>query len=552
MATRAKELSDLGNLKLDVTANGIDVVGVGSNFKSESYNILNLQTDTDDSGSSDDGIFKITNGAAGTTKAEFRWDESEDLVHVSYGDHGRHISINSSGNVGIGTGSTAPSATLDVNDASATDNAWNTLAKFRPDLSDNHAEAGIHIQSYPSTTVVADRRAGIQSIGDAGNATSLILNKDGGYVGIGIVDPTHGLTVSDIAGGGTDAAMRRITIKSETHGVNSGFRFDSESADGTARGGGYYFVPGDTDDTTYLGLSATDSDYQMVITREGNVGIGTSDPDYKLDVSGTANVSNTLTAGALTIPSQGMIFNQAFGTGVPSITMTGTANNGRGGAINFKESDGSGGAIANTAAIYSTDGVDGNSNYGGITIAAYQSDIRFSTGTLAGTKMIVASGGNVGINTTDPKSKLDIQGAIAISNGDQDLGTHTYSSYASLVNSGCIKFTAGYSGTLVAGRTFVFKYNAVSWKAYHGTITIASTQGFSKHQFGGYWNNSGGHDVDSFNGANATCAISHTGQTVIVTLTLTAGCTHPMISVEYHQSGGDGPPRLDRAEMTIG
>ena len=115
MATRAKELSDLGNLKLDVTANGIDVVGTGSNFKSESYNILNIQTDTDDSGSSDDGIFKITNGAAGTTKAEFRWDESEDLVHVSYGDHGRHISIGSDGKVGIATGSTAPSQTLDVN-----------------------------------------------------------------------------------------------------------------------------------------------------------------------------------------------------------------------------------------------------------------------------------------------------------------------------------------------------------------------------------------------------------------------------------------------------
>jgi hypothetical protein len=115
MATRAKELSDLGNLKLDVTASGIEVVGVTSVFKSESYNILNLQTDTDDSGSSDDGIFKITNGAAGTTKAEFRWDESEDLVHVSYGDHGRHISIGSDGKVGIATGSTAPSQTLDVN-----------------------------------------------------------------------------------------------------------------------------------------------------------------------------------------------------------------------------------------------------------------------------------------------------------------------------------------------------------------------------------------------------------------------------------------------------
>jgi hypothetical protein len=65
-----------------------------------------------------------------------------------------------------------------------------------------------------------------------------------------------------------------------------------------------------------------------------------------------------------------MIFNQAFGTGVPSITMTGTANNGRGGAINFKESDGSGGAIADTAAIYSTDGAGSNGSYGGLTLAA--------------------------------------------------------------------------------------------------------------------------------------------------------------------------------------
>ena len=99
--------------RLDINSN-MDIHGVGTNFKSESYNILNLQTDTNDNGSSDDGIFKITNGSAGTTKAEFRWDESEDLVHVSYGDHGRHISIGSNGNVGVGTGSTAPASPLHV------------------------------------------------------------------------------------------------------------------------------------------------------------------------------------------------------------------------------------------------------------------------------------------------------------------------------------------------------------------------------------------------------------------------------------------------------
>ena len=159
--------------------------------------------------------------------------------------------------------------------------------------------------------------------------------------------------------------------------------------------------------------------------------------------------------------------------------------------------------------------------------------------------------GHVGIGQATPKSGLDVYGAVAIAEGDTDLGTHTYGAYASRAGSGCIQFTAGYSGTLVAGRTFVFKYAATSWKAYHGTMTIASTQGFSKHHFGGYWNNSGGSDVDSYNGAAATCAISFDGQAVIVTLTLTAGCTHPMVSVEYHQSGGDGAPRMDKAELYI-
>ena len=115
-----------------------------------------------------------------------------------------------------------------------------------------------------------------------GGADKMTIDSSG-KVGIGTTSPSHGLTVSDIDGG-DNADMRRITIKSETHGVNSGFRFDSESANGTARGGGYYFQPGDTDDTTYLGLTATDAAYQMVITREGNVGIGNTSPTSNLTI----------------------------------------------------------------------------------------------------------------------------------------------------------------------------------------------------------------------------------------------------------------------------
>ena len=95
------------------------IADVGLTIHSDTYNILNIQTDSNNDQTSTDGILKITNndGSTDVTKAEFRWDESEDLVHVSYGDHGRHISINSSGNVGIGTHSESPVHTLDVDGA---------------------------------------------------------------------------------------------------------------------------------------------------------------------------------------------------------------------------------------------------------------------------------------------------------------------------------------------------------------------------------------------------------------------------------------------------
>ncbi len=101
------------------------IADVGLTIHSDTYNILNLQTDSNNDQTSTDGIIKITNnnGSIDVTKAEFRWDESEDLVHVSYGDHGRHVSINSSGNVGINTGSTSPTATLDVAGTALVENA---------------------------------------------------------------------------------------------------------------------------------------------------------------------------------------------------------------------------------------------------------------------------------------------------------------------------------------------------------------------------------------------------------------------------------------------
>ena len=101
-----------------------------------------------------------------------------------------------------------------------------------------------------------------------------------GYVGIGNSAPNYALHIKDTA---NSSNMRRITIESDSNaGSNAGYRFALDSANGTVRGGGYYFVPGDTDATTYLGLSSTDTDYAMVATRENNIGIGTTNPSRML------------------------------------------------------------------------------------------------------------------------------------------------------------------------------------------------------------------------------------------------------------------------------
>jgi hypothetical protein len=221
------------------------------------------------------------------------------------------VTILSNSKVGVGTAS--PGARLDVNDEDATDNAWNTLAKFRPDLADNHAETSIHIQSYPSTTVVADRKAGIQSIDDAGNARSLILNKDGGNIGIGTTDPVSTLDVSttnsvgsvfrkDFNGPVADTLSKvAVTLWGQDHDdadvgtgtdqygpmLGFGARVDDGNPNsGDVRAGISYSYNGDLTFHAKAGVSVADGSYERIridgVT--GNVGIGTDTPNAFLSV----------------------------------------------------------------------------------------------------------------------------------------------------------------------------------------------------------------------------------------------------------------------------
>jgi len=126
---------------------------------------------------------------------------------------------------------------------------------------------------------------GLTTIG--GNLTvdsgTLFVDSAGNNVGIGTTSPAYPLHI--------EAGAPRALVAGTTAGSNVGWKLRANSSNGTTRDSGLYFISGDTDATTYLGLSADDTDYQLVTTREGNVGIGTTSPTAILHIKGTDDIA---------------------------------------------------------------------------------------------------------------------------------------------------------------------------------------------------------------------------------------------------------------------
>ena len=229
--------------------------------------------------------------------------------HMRFYSYNTQIMHIDGANNRVGIGTNAPSAKLDVNDAGVTDNAWNTLAKFRPDLSDASAETSIHIQSYPSTTVVADRKAGIQAIDDLGVVRPLLLNKDGGNVGIGTTAPSTNLHVSGSAATIRISGDNSMTFHQDS-AWNSNMYFGahyngSNVVYGTTGRGAFKissYHDGDTSPQYIAFYGANSGTSGNTITwnsvgfaqdEDGNVGIGTTSPNTPLEVksSGTGEAT---------------------------------------------------------------------------------------------------------------------------------------------------------------------------------------------------------------------------------------------------------------------
>jgi hypothetical protein len=199
----------------------------------------------------------------------------------------------------------------------------------------------------------------------------------------------------------------------------------------------------------YIGSQWTTSGsniYYNVV--DGNVGIGTSDPQYKLDVNGTTNISGDVRFTGNLIQN-----------GSPYIASQWTTLNG-----NIYYSSGNVGIKKSTPG-YELD-VAGNINFSG---NLYQNGNLFSGGG-GGGQWLDGNGsgniyyiGNVGINNPNPIYALDIY-------GDGNLGGNIYANNFYIRND-CV-LQAGDFSILNGNLTVYERFNAFGESELTGNLTV--------------------------------------------------------------------------------
>ncbi len=254
-------------------------VGIGTSFPSSPLDIETTgpAIDINDTGGGDPEVnFQVS----GTTTFSIGIDNSDSdklKIGTTAPDASTRMTINSSGNVGIGTSS--PAYKLDVN------------GDIR--IPQNYAADGqsnkILFYSNPGFNFAGLNYVG-GNLGDeqansylnffTGNTSRLVIKQDG-KVGIGTTSPTYGLevrnTTTALSGTGT------MYISSSLNGSGKGLVIDAETRTIAE------------DAISALEVINNLGNPGLVVQVDGNVGIGTSSPSVELDVNGDIEYTGTIT-----------------------------------------------------------------------------------------------------------------------------------------------------------------------------------------------------------------------------------------------------------------
>jgi hypothetical protein len=327
-------------------------------------------------------------------------------------------------NVGIGT--TTPNAKLSVN------GAISVLAGTIPNGN------GLHLGFDGATGYISGYDAGVdwRNIDYNGSLHTFrtVDNErmritSAGNVGIGTTTPNTKLSITSVWSNGTDSPLISSQVDSET--LNKiGTYVESTTTAATAM-------------TFYTHPANSSTSEKMRITSAGNVGIGTTTPAEKLEVSTTGNTTGVVqllkgdtSYGATTTYSRAGNFTWDIGIGaaasnglpysyfgvaeqgtIPRLVIAHTTGNVGIGTTSPSNKLDVSGSIRATQYVYANDafvGDDiisaGNRDFIVNKTTAYS--IILSTS--GSERMRIDSAGNVGIGTTSPYSKLDVSGAISM------------------------------------------------------------------------------------------------------------------------------------------
>jgi hypothetical protein len=286
------------------------------------------------------------------------------------GNYNKSMTLDNSGRVGIGTD--IPTNELQVNGVVRINTS---LAVRAP------TPNGIDI-------AIGDNDTGFKQQGDGELAIYTNIQErmridSGGNVGIGTNSPTKLFHIRNGATGGNTISFQESNLNtSETVWMSHGKALSTYNSSAI---GFTYEGAGSTNNRLNLGFF--DSGEKMVIKGDGNVGIGTTNPSYKLDVNGTGHITGTTVLDG----------NVGIGTTNPSaklhikgsdtmLILENTSNTQRN-TLLFK-------TTTNEWEIGARDSNASTPN----TFYIYKEGYRF----------IINSSGNVGIGTSNPSYKLDI------------------------------------------------------------------------------------------------------------------------------------------------
>jgi len=365
------------------TASANDALNITNNDTTDTDNYTSLYMRADGSSGNFSSRIVAKNTTAGTGELHFQLRDSAHTANTE-----TKLMIDSGGYVGIGT--TSPQGLLHVSSGTSgdavviieadTDNNNendNPQLQFKQDAGGIVAKAGligdpgqIFTNSLGNGTYFGtDSNASVQFY--TNGAAALTIREDGD-VGIGTNSPVDKLDVRGTARITSPQANDWIVLaQNYATGAPSGF-WDSN--------GNVHLYLRDSSSNTNVLIKSDSSSY----FNGGNVGIGTSSPGAKLDV----------VSGDIRLGTNATYFRvRDTASAQPRVLGMNTSNNFYIGPID---------SYAGGSMIY---GASGNMQHHRFYIAGSE-------------KVRITSGGNVGISTTNPSYKLDLQGDLRVDNGD--------------------------------------------------------------------------------------------------------------------------------------